>query len=287
MMHYQGPPDTNPTKRGSEQIDSNTSELWGSQHDTRSSNAKKPKINDQSPKKVLHVRNLPFDCTDDELISLSSGFGPVKHVLILTQKNQRGQAFVEMEELENAIALVQYYSNAPPMLRYKHAYIPLIPSRGRSIYFQYSSREALTFSNDQPKQSQSYSNQSSQSYGNQHSQSYSNQPSQPYNNQPSQSPVLLVTVQNLLYPVTIESLYQIFSPYGAVTKIIISQLNSPSKLAYFVLTHLHSKHAVLRTIFSQPRCKGSKQNFKWKKRIYQLLHTIDQSSFDARLVCAV
>ncbi len=37
--------------------------------------------------------------------------------------------------------------------------------------------------------------------------------------------ILLITILNLVYPVTIEALHQIFSKYGTVLKIIIFQKN--------------------------------------------------------------
>lgn len=126
----------------------------------------------QQPTRVLHVRNLPPDATEPELVGVCSPFGPVQNVLLLKGKSQ---AFVQMDTPAAAAALMQYYSTVQAMIR------------GRSIYFGYSNRDVITV--------------------------------QPHVETPK--PILLVTISNLIYPVTIEVLYGVFSKYGAVAKIVI------------------------------------------------------------------
>lgn len=48
----------------------------------------------QTPSKVLHLRNLPWECTDDELVHLCSPFGKIVNTKCNVGAN-RNQAFVE------------------------------------------------------------------------------------------------------------------------------------------------------------------------------------------------
>ena len=47
------------------------------------------------PSKVIHIRNIPSDVTEAEVIHLGIPFGRVTNVLVLKGKNQ---AFLEMED---------------------------------------------------------------------------------------------------------------------------------------------------------------------------------------------
>ena len=92
--------------------------------------AKRPRVNEeQPPSKVLHVRSLPPDTTEAELTQLAIPFGRVSGVLML---NNKGQAFVQMEDVSQAVALVQYYSSV-------HAIV-----RGIVVFFQFSNRTELS-----------------------------------------------------------------------------------------------------------------------------------------------
>jgi len=48
----------------------------------------------QTPSKVLHFRNLPWECNDEELVDLCSPFGKVMNTKCNVGAN-RNQAFVE------------------------------------------------------------------------------------------------------------------------------------------------------------------------------------------------
>jgi RNA recognition motif-containing protein len=91
--------------------------------------AKRPRVEDAIPSKVLHVRGLPPDATEAELTQLCLPFGRVAGVLLLSSK---GQAFVQMEDLSQAMALVPYYNSV-------HAII-----RGTVVFFQFSNRTEIT-----------------------------------------------------------------------------------------------------------------------------------------------
>merc|ERR1712188_27180 len=84
---------------------------------------------DPVPSKVLHVRGLPPDCSEQELIQLACAFGRVVNILLLKGKNQ---AFVQMQDEATATALVQYYTSVRATIR------------GKSIYFQFSNRSKIS-----------------------------------------------------------------------------------------------------------------------------------------------
>lgn len=48
----------------------------------------------QTPSKVLHLRNLPWECTEEELIELGKPFGKVVNTKCNVGAN-RNQAFIE------------------------------------------------------------------------------------------------------------------------------------------------------------------------------------------------
>ncbi|KAL1819343.1 hypothetical protein ACET3Z_014212 [Daucus carota] len=52
----------------------------------------------QPPSKVLHLRNLPWECTEEELIELGKPFGKVVNTKCNVGAN-RNQAFIEFAEL--------------------------------------------------------------------------------------------------------------------------------------------------------------------------------------------
>ncbi|XP_018088992.1 polypyrimidine tract binding protein 1 S homeolog isoform X3 [Xenopus laevis] len=82
--------------------------------------------------RVIHVRKLPGDVTEAEVISLGLPFGKVTNLLMLKGKNQ---AFLEMNTEEAANTIINYYSNVAPVLR------------GQPIYIQYSNHKELKTDN--------------------------------------------------------------------------------------------------------------------------------------------
>ena len=48
----------------------------------------------QTPSKVLHLRNMPWECTEEELVELCKPFGRVVNTMCNVGAN-RNQAFVE------------------------------------------------------------------------------------------------------------------------------------------------------------------------------------------------
>ncbi|KAJ7528423.1 hypothetical protein O6H91_15G003000 [Diphasiastrum complanatum] len=86
----------------------------------------------QPPSKVLHVRNLPWECTEEELIELGKPFGKIVNTKCNVGAN-RNQAFVEFADLNQAISMVSYFatSSEPAQVR------------GKTVYLQYSNRQEI------------------------------------------------------------------------------------------------------------------------------------------------
>lgn len=59
----------------------------------------------QPPSKVLHLRNLPWECTEDELIELGKPFGTVVNTKCNVGAN-RNQAFIEFVSEERLIIVL-------------------------------------------------------------------------------------------------------------------------------------------------------------------------------------
>lgn len=86
----------------------------------------------QTPSKVLHLRNLPWECSEEELIELCKLFGKVVNTKCNVGAN-RNQAFVEFADLNQAISMISYYasSSEPAQIR------------GKTVYIQYSNRHEI------------------------------------------------------------------------------------------------------------------------------------------------
>ncbi|XP_044981381.1 polypyrimidine tract-binding protein homolog 1-like isoform X3 [Hordeum vulgare subsp. vulgare] len=86
----------------------------------------------QTPSKVLHLRNLPWECTEDELVELCRPFGRIVNTKSGVGAN-RNQAFVEFTDVNQAISMVSYFasSSEPAQIR------------GKTVYIQYSNRQEI------------------------------------------------------------------------------------------------------------------------------------------------
>ncbi|KAK6129261.1 hypothetical protein DH2020_036970 [Rehmannia glutinosa] len=86
----------------------------------------------QTPSKVLHLRNLPWECIEEELVELCKPFGKIVNTKCNVGAN-RNQAFVEFVDLNQAINMVSYYasSSEPAQIR------------GKTVYIQYSNRHEI------------------------------------------------------------------------------------------------------------------------------------------------
>ncbi|KAL8475709.1 hypothetical protein ACS0TY_028391 [Phlomoides rotata] len=86
----------------------------------------------QTPSKVLHLRNLPWECIEEELIELCKPFGKIVNTKCNVGAN-RNQAFVEFVDLNQAINMVTYYASASEPAQI----------RGKTVYIQYSNRHEI------------------------------------------------------------------------------------------------------------------------------------------------
>uniref|UniRef100_A0A672QXS9 Polypyrimidine tract-binding protein 1 n=1 Tax=Sinocyclocheilus grahami TaxID=75366 RepID=A0A672QXS9_SINGR len=184
------------------------------------------------PSRVIHVRKLPNDINEAEVISLGLPFGKVTNLLLLKGKNQ---AFLEMNTEEAAQTMVTYYSSVTPVIR------------NHPIFMQYSNHKELKTDNS-PNQVVCASNsliymplKAFSCEFHSCSPSRAQAALQAVNAvqtgsmtlgavDPSgltgPSPVLRVIVENLFYPVTLDVLHQIFSKFGTVLKVITFTKNN-------------------------------------------------------------
>ncbi|KAG8044865.1 hypothetical protein GUJ93_ZPchr0008g12088 [Zizania palustris] len=86
----------------------------------------------QPPSKVIHLRNLPWDCTEEELVELGTPFGKVVNTKCNVGAN-RNQAFIEFADQNQAIAMISYFSSAAEPAQV----------RGKNVYLQYSNRQEI------------------------------------------------------------------------------------------------------------------------------------------------
>ncbi|KAI5340962.1 polypyrimidine tract-binding protein homolog 1 isoform X1 [Prunus avium] len=86
----------------------------------------------QTPSKVLHLRNLPWECAEEELIELCKPFGKIVNTKCNVGAN-RNQAFVEFADLNQAINMVSYYASSSEPAQV----------RGKTVYIQYSNRHEI------------------------------------------------------------------------------------------------------------------------------------------------
>ncbi|XP_050227984.1 polypyrimidine tract-binding protein homolog 1 isoform X1 [Mercurialis annua] len=86
----------------------------------------------QTPSKVLHLRNLPWECTEEELVELCKPFGKIVNTKCNVGAN-RNQAFVEYSDLNQAIQMVSYYASSSEPAQV----------RGKTVYIQYSNRHEI------------------------------------------------------------------------------------------------------------------------------------------------
>nr|XP_057929952.1 polypyrimidine tract-binding protein 1b isoform X2 [Doryrhamphus excisus] len=151
-----------------------------------------------TPSRVVHIRKLPDDISEPEVISLGVPFGDVTNLLLLKAKNQ---AFLEMNSIEAAENMVAYYSSVLPFIR------------NHPVFVQFSNyKELKTDHSPNQERAQAALRALSSSHVD---------PSTVLT-----SAVLRVVVENMLYPVSLDALCQIFSKFGTVLRIIIFTKNS-------------------------------------------------------------
>ncbi|XP_037339741.2 polypyrimidine tract-binding protein 3-like isoform X2 [Pungitius pungitius] len=179
------------------------------------------------PSPVLHLRQLPVDVSEQEVIALALPFGQVIKLITLKAKKQ---AFLEMASEEAAVTMVNYYTSAPPTIR------------NQPIFIQYSTHRQLKTDNlTNHRAALQASSAAAVHSGNMASGVEGRGLAQ------GQSSVLRIIVENLFYPVTLEVLQQIFSKFGSVLKIITFTRNNQFQalLQFSDIVHAHHARASL------------------------------------------
>ncbi|NXQ29067.1 PTBP3 protein, partial [Alaudala cheleensis] len=156
-----------------------------------------------SPSRVLHIHQIPSGVTGAEIVSLGLPFGKVTNLLMLRGK---GQAFLEMASVDAAVSMVNYYTPATPHLHHQ------------PVYIQYSNYKELRTDNQH--------NQARPQAALQGTPGITSALAAEGGVLPSHSPVLRIIVENVFYPVTLDILYQIFSKFGFVMKIVMFHKNN-------------------------------------------------------------
>ncbi|MBN3323941.1 PTBP3 protein, partial [Atractosteus spatula] len=171
--------------------------------------SKKLRVEDRMdcpPSRVLHIRKLPNEVTETEVIALGLPFGKVTNILMLKGKNQ---AFLELGTEEAAITMVNYYTAVTPHVRN-------VP-----VFIQYSNHKELKTDNALNQvflqAVTAVQAASTPTSGTTASESALT---------PAPSPVLRIIIDNMFYPVTLDVLQQIFSKFGTVMKIITFTKNN-------------------------------------------------------------
>ncbi|XP_053437592.1 polypyrimidine tract-binding protein 1 isoform X3 [Nycticebus coucang] len=183
------------------------------------------------PSRVIHIRKLPSDVTEGEVISLGLPFGKVTNLLMLKGKNQ---AFIEMNTEEAANTMVNYYTSVTPVLR------------GQPIYIQFSNHKELK-TDSSPNQARAQA--ALQAVNSVQSGNLALAASAAAVDagmaMAGQSPVLRIIVENLFYPVTLDVLHQIFSKFGTVLKIITFTKNNQFQALLQYADPVSAQHAKL------------------------------------------
>lgn len=141
--------------------------------------AKKAKMDGSSnkPSRVVHIRGVPNDATEGEVVQLGLPFGRMTNMVLARKKNQ---ALLEMADIQTAQSMVNYYSERPPQIR------------GRTVYMQFSNHEQLKTE--------------SNSTLNAGAQAALQVADQMIGNMDEAHTVLRVVIENMLYPITVEIL---------------------------------------------------------------------------------
>lgn len=152
----------------------------------------------QEASRVLHIRNIPQQLSESEVLFLGLAFGMLKNVLFLRSKNQ---AFLEFESLSDAQQMVAHFNQTTSTFN------------GKKIFVQFSNHQEL---NTDPNNSNNLAAKSALTDA-----------LQMWNaaKHGGKNTVLRATILNMIYPVTLDVLNQIFSKFGQLLKIITFNKN--------------------------------------------------------------
>ncbi|XP_011495870.1 PREDICTED: polypyrimidine tract-binding protein 1 isoform X2 [Ceratosolen solmsi marchali] len=173
--------------------------------------AKLDKSQNGKPSRVIHIRNIPNEVSEGEIVHLGIPFGRVTNVLVLKGKNQ---AFLEMADEGAAATMVTYYASCPAQLR------------ARAVYVQFSNHRELKTDQAHNNAVGSPTNAIANTSNNANVQASNQGPVQGSDTQGGPNTVLRVIVEHMIYPISLDILYQIFTRYGKVLKIVTFTKNN-------------------------------------------------------------
>ncbi|XP_030573272.1 polypyrimidine tract-binding protein 1 isoform X2 [Drosophila novamexicana] len=194
--------------------------------------------------KVIHLRNIPNESGESDVVALGIPFGRVTNVLVLKGKNQ---AFIEMADEISATSMVSCYTVNPPQMRGRMVYVQF--SNHRELKTDQSHNNSSAVQSDYRIQSPAggsplplcavanvtSNNANSSGDSNcstvailQNNTSAVNASAAGNNTNAAGGPntVLRVIVETLMYPVSLDILHQIFQRFGKVLKIVTFTKNN-------------------------------------------------------------
>jgi len=172
--------------------------------------AKKAKLEKGSvgaPSRVIHIRSVPSEATEADVVHFGITFGKVTNVLVLKGKNQ---AFLEMADEATAQTMVNYFTNCTAQIL------------NRDVFVQFSNHKEL-----KTDQTHSNANASAQAALQAATCMLGAAPGATASEtQGGPNTVLRVIIEHMVYPVTLDVLCQIFSRVGRVLKIVTFTKNN-------------------------------------------------------------
>ncbi|XP_022227257.1 polypyrimidine tract-binding protein 1 isoform X4 [Drosophila obscura] len=189
--------------------------------------------------KVIHLRNIPNESGESDVIALGVPFGRVTNVLVLKGKNQ---AFIEMADEMAATSMVSCYTVNPPQMRGRMVYVQFSNHRelktdqshnnsvGQSDYRIQSpaggSPLPLCAANATSNNANNSGDSNSSAVGILQNNTSAVNAGNNTNAAGGPNTVLRVIVESLMYPVSLDILHQIFQRYGKVLKIVTFTKNN-------------------------------------------------------------
>ena len=202
---------------------SNNNNNSSSHHHDAQDNAKKAKLDEGAEgaevTRVVHLRNVVAQVSDSDIIQLGLPFGKITNILVLKNKNQ---AFLEFSEAASALTMVNFYSAAnrvPPMLAGRPIYVQFSQHKELKTSMAHSNANAQTQAAIQAAQALQADGMSAQT-----DKSQSHRKSEGSQKEPSA--VLRIMIENMIYPITLDTLLLIFNKYGQVLKIVTFTKNN-------------------------------------------------------------
>lgn len=190
-----------------------------------SNSNKKGKFESCGPSRVLHIRGVPSETQDAEIIQLGLPFGRMTNLVIARRKNQ---ALLEMADVSTAEQMLNYYTERPPQIR------------NNTVFFQYSRHEQLKTDGKPDLNAGTHAAL----------QAAEKRMGGGSGSSDETRTVLRVIIENMLYPITLDVLRKIFSKYGNVLKIVTYTKNDHFQ-AFIQLSDALSANTALESLNGQ------------------------------------